>query len=111
VKDRPPGNRDPYPEEIAAYAPFLDRQIMIIQPKVIVTLGRFSMRYIMEKYGLGNLLGPISQLHGRVFEAEFPYGKVKIIPLYHPAVAVYDAAMLPVLKKDFEALKTEKAEK
>jgi DNA polymerase len=105
VKDRPPGNRDPYPEEIATYAPFLDRQIMIIQPKVIVTLGRFSMRYIMEKYGLGYLLDSISKLHGRVFEAVLPYGNVKIIPLYHPAVAVYDATMLPVLKKDVEALK------
>ena len=49
VKDRPPSNRDPLPEEIAIYGPFLDRQIDIIKPLVIVTLGRFSMSYIMEK--------------------------------------------------------------
>src|SRR3989338_7826739 len=52
VKDRPPFNRDPLPEEITAYGPFLDRQIEIIQPEVIATLGRFSMDYIMRKFGL-----------------------------------------------------------
>src|SRR3989344_4714607 len=52
VKDRPPANRDPLPEEISTYARFLDRQIDIIQPKVIATLGRFSMDYIMRQFGL-----------------------------------------------------------
>lgn len=52
VKDRPPGNRDPLPEEISIYAPFLNRQIEIIKPKVVATLGRFSMVYIMNRYGL-----------------------------------------------------------
>src|SRR3989344_2132966 len=51
-KGRPPENRDPTPEEIELYAPFLDRQIEIIQPKVIATLGRFSMQYVMSRYGL-----------------------------------------------------------
>ena len=53
VKDRPPMNRDPEPGEIALYAPFLDRQIEIIKPEVVVLLGRHSMKYIMEKFGLG----------------------------------------------------------
>lgn len=52
VKDRPPKNRDPLPSEIELYAPFLDRQIEIIKPKVIATLGRFSMQYVMNRYGL-----------------------------------------------------------
>lgn len=103
VKDRPPDNRDPYPEEIEFYAPFLDRQINIIQPKVIATLGRFSMNYIMEKFGLENKLQPISKMHGQIFEAETDYGKVKIIPLYHPATALYGESM-EVLKKDFKVL-------
>lgn len=103
VKDRPPDNRDPYPEEIEAYAPFLDRQINIIQPRVIATLGRFSMKYIMEKFGLGDKLKPISQMHGQSFEAETDYGKVQIVPLYHPATALYGESM-EVLKKDFRTL-------
>ncbi|MEK7611801.1 MAG: uracil-DNA glycosylase [Patescibacteria group bacterium] len=104
VKDRPPMNRDPLPSEIEMYAPFLDRQIAIIQPKVVATLGRFSMRYIMEKFGLGNELQPISAIHGRVFETDAPYGKMRIVPLYHPAVALYGESR-ETLKKDFEVLK------
>lgn len=105
VKDRPPENRDPTPEEITVYAPFLDRQLEIIQPQVIATLGRYSMQYIMAKTGLGNVLGPISKLHGSLFEGELPYGKVQVIPLYHPAAAIYSRANLPVHFKDFEVLK------
>lgn len=106
VKDRPPFNRDPLPQEIAAYAPFLDRQTDIIQPKIIATLGRFSMAYIMKKFGLEHQLKSISQMHGKVFEAHAPYGPIKIIPLYHPAVAVYNPNAKEELKRDFQALKT-----
>jgi len=105
VKDRPPMNRDPFPEEIEAYAPYLDRQIEVIQPQVIATLGRFSMAYIMNRLGLGSELESISQMHGKTFEAKTNYGSVKIVPLYHPAVAVYNANMKEALKKDFEILK------
>ncbi|KKP56035.1 MAG: Uracil-DNA glycosylase [Parcubacteria group bacterium GW2011_GWB1_35_5] len=105
VKDRPPLNRDPSPEEIKIYGPFLDRQIEIIEPKIIVGLGRYSMEYIMRKFGLESKLEPISKLHGQVFETTLPYGKVKIIILYHPAVAVYNSHTKNMLKKDFELLK------
>lgn len=105
VKDRPPFNRDPLPEEIEVYGPFLDRQIEIIQPKIIATLGRFSMVYIMQKTGLGEQLAPISQLHGKSFETEASYGKIIIVPLYHPAVAIYNSNTKDELKKDFQVLK------
>lgn len=101
VKDRPPGNRDPSPYEIKIYAPFLDRQIEIIQPEVIATLGRFSMDYIMRKFGLENFIEPISRIHGIEFEAVAQYGNIKILSLYHPAVAVYNRAKLQELKQDF----------
>lgn len=104
VKDRPPLNRDPLPEEIAAYGPFLDRQIEVIQPRVIATLGRFSMGYIMEKFGLADKLDVISKMHGQVFEAQTSYGPLKIIPLYHPAVALYNLHTKDDLKKDFQVL-------
>ena len=106
VKDRPPMNRDPSPSEIEIYAPYLDRQIEIIQPKAIATLGRFSMDYVMRKFGLENELGPISRIHGMMFETKAPYGTVNIIPLFHPAVSVYDRSKFGVLQKDFETLKT-----
>jgi len=105
VKDRPTNNRDPKTEEIELYAPFLDRQIEIIQPRVIVTLGRFSMEYIMKRYDLEKDFDTISKIHGHKFEAQFSYGKVFLVPLYHPAVAVYNSNMLGDLKKDFEIVK------
>ncbi|OGK18976.1 hypothetical protein A3D80_03700 [Candidatus Roizmanbacteria bacterium RIFCSPHIGHO2_02_FULL_40_13b] len=105
VKDRPPENRDPSPEEIELYTPFLDRQIDIIQPKVLATLGRFSMKYIMDKFELFMESGPISKLHGQIFEAPSSWGTVKIIPLLHPAVALYGASKKGVLLADFKVLK------
>ena len=107
LKDRPPSNRDPLPEEIELYAPFLDKQIQIIQPKVIATLGRFSMEYIMRKFGLESELEPIGKMHGRAFESRTDYGTVKIVPLYHPAVALYNGSQMDVLKEDFQILKHE----
>ena len=106
VKDRPPNNRDPFPDEIAIYAPFLDRQIEIIKPKVIATLGRFSMQYIMSRYDLERELSSISALHGRVFDTKLKGTKIKVVPLYHPAAAIYNQHLLDTLKEDFKVLKT-----
>ena len=105
VKDRPPENRDPLPEEIDLYAPFLDRQIDIIQPHVVATLGRFSMAYIMNRFGLQDQLKNISQMHGKVFETNSNYGKINIVPLFHPAVALYNGSTKETLKEDFKVLK------
>ncbi|HEY4506521.1 MAG TPA: uracil-DNA glycosylase [Candidatus Paceibacterota bacterium] len=104
VKDRPPGNRDPYPDEIAYYGTFLDRQIDIIKPKVIATLGRFSMEYIMKKFGLHANFAPISKIHGQMFGVGGD-SSIKIVPLYHPAVAIYNQSSKDDLKKDFQILK------
>ncbi|KKS79656.1 MAG: hypothetical protein UV53_C0003G0013 [Candidatus Azambacteria bacterium GW2011_GWE1_42_9] len=128
VKDRPPFNRDPEPQEIEFYAPFLDRQIEIIKPEVIATLGRFSMDYIMKKFGLESEIKSISQIHGKMFVVPVPIlpfvetqGQAEkldeasktsstsaprqIIPLYHPAIVIYNAREKETLKKDFEILK------
>jgi len=103
VKDRPPSNRDPLPEEIAIYGPFLDRQIDIIKPLVIVTLGRFSMSYIMEKQDLQDSLKPISELHGQVLEGR-SNSPVKVAVMYHPAAAIYNPKIKKVLQDDFQIL-------
>ncbi|MEK7505282.1 MAG: uracil-DNA glycosylase [Patescibacteria group bacterium] len=105
VKDRPPGNRDPEPVEIDLYGPFLDKQIDIIQPKVIATLGRFSMAYIMKKFALEQDLTVISKIHGKIYKTSASYGELVVIPLFHPAVAVYDRSKLEDMKKDFSILK------
>lgn len=105
VKDRPPENRDPTDEEFELYGPFLKRQIDIIQPKIIATLGRHSMRYVMDEFDIWEELRPISENHGRVFGAHASYGPIKIVSLYHPAAAIYNRAMLQVLKDDFQILK------
>jgi len=106
LKDRPPENRDPSREEIGLYTPFLERQIEIIEPKVIATLGRFAMDYIMRRYGLENEITKISDMHGKVYNAVGLSGEVKIVPLYHPAVAIYNSNNKAELKKDFEVLKS-----
>jgi len=105
VKDRPPMNRDPMPEEIAIYTPFLDRQIEIIRPRVIATLGRFSMQYIMQKFGLTSELATISRIHGRVFSGQAPYGTITIIPFFHPAMALYNGSSRAQMRDDFKVLK------
>lgn len=104
VKDRPPENRDPLPAEIEAYSPFLDRQIEIIQPKVIVTLGRYAMQFIMCTFDLKFELEPISRAHGKSYKAKASYGPIHIIPQYHPAAAIYNRELIDILKVDFKII-------
>jgi DNA polymerase len=105
VKDRPPENRDPLQGEIDIYGPFLDRQIEIIQPRVIAALGRYAMGYIMRKFDLELELEPIGKAHGKAYPTKSSYGDLDIVVLYHPCVAVYNPNNLDSLKKDFEVLK------
>lgn len=95
IKHRPPANRDPLPQEIAAYTPYLDEQLAIIQPKIIVTLGRYSMQYFL---GEGQT---ISKIHGQPKRNK--KGQV-IMPMYHPAAALYSGNLRPVLFADFAKL-------
>ncbi len=95
VKRRPPGNRDPFPEELDAYKPYLAREIEILGPKIIVPLGRFSMNYFLPD-------AKISKDHGRVFRLK---GMRLIMPLYHPAAALRSTSVLQELEKDFAKLK------
>ena len=105
LKCRPPGNRNPKDEEISACNDNLDQQIGLIKPKVIGCLGNFSTKWVMEKFGLGNKVQGISKIHGQVFIAPIAHGSIKIVPLYHPAVVVYNANTFSALEKDFKMLK------
>ncbi len=93
VKRRPPENRDPTPDEIAAFAPYLSKQIEIIDPKIIVPLGRFAMNYFLPT-------AKISKDQGRLFW----WGQKLIIPVYHPAAALRSTNVLKALEESFKKL-------
>jgi len=98
IKHRPPGNRDPLPEEIEACKEFLDAQIKIIDPKIIITLGRFSL----NKFLPGEF---ISKIHGQARFVEFAGKKRIVIPMYHPAAALRNERIMEELKSDFQKIK------
>jgi uracil-DNA glycosylase family 4 len=94
VKCRPPGNRDPLPVEVkTCTSNYLDRQIAAINPKVIVTLGRFSMNLLIPNSKIGQVHGQAMKIHGRL-----------VVPMYHPAAALHQGSLRPVIKQDFAQL-------
>jgi uracil-DNA glycosylase family 4 len=93
VKCRPPGNRDPMPNEISACAPYLEHQIQLIKPKVIVTLGRFSMYRFFPG-------ASISKIHGQPKRV----GNVLVVPMFHPAAALHQPKWRPLVEADFKKL-------
>ena len=95
LKCRPPGNRDPQPEEIEACEPHLFRQIELIQPRLVATLGNFATKLLT-----GKPTG-ITRVHGVEQWTTLGGNRVLLYPLYHPAAALYTPAMLQVLKQDF----------
>ena len=104
LKCRPPSNRDPQKEEIEACSSYIERQIKIIQPRIICPLGRYSMQFLMEKFGLKNEIQPIGKIHGKVFKIKTVQPELFLIPLYHPATVTYNANMKEILKNDFRIL-------
>ncbi|GAP21791.1 uracil-DNA glycosylase [Leptolinea tardivitalis] len=90
VKCRPPDNRDPLPEELAACRDYLESQIAAINPKVIVTLGRFSMAIFFPRARIGAVHGQASKVNGRI-----------IVPMYHPAAALHQPALKSTVERDF----------
>ena len=94
-KCRPPGNRDPLPEEIAACEPHLFRQIELIEPTLVATLGNFATKLLSGKPA------GITKVHGYEQEVTLGARSVLLYPLYHPAAALYTPSMLKVLEEDF----------
>jgi len=102
VKCRPPNNRDPLPLEISTCAPFLDQQIKIIKPKFIVTLGRHATSHIFGKAGLR--FSGITKAHGTACNASLLGFQVLLVPMFHPAAALYNAKYRGFLERDFYEL-------
>ena len=97
VRYRPPNNRDPLPDEITAFGEYVAREIEIIKPKVIVTLGRFSM----NKFLPGEF---ISRVHGRRRNVFLKGRDIMVIPMYHPAAALRNGAVMEQFREDFKAI-------
>lgn len=93
VKCRPPDNRDPRKSEIETCNPYLQRQIRLIRPKIMCTLGNHATKTIIGKTG-------ITKIHGKKFEKD---GRT-VVPLYHPAAGLYDPNKIPEMKEDFKNL-------
>ena len=94
VKYRPPNNRDPKPAEKEAFWPYLLKQLEIIQPKVVITLGRHSMNYFLPDASIG-------EAHGQPQQVKFGKQALTVIPLYHPAAALYNGSLRQTLIDDF----------
>jgi len=94
VKTRPPENRDPTPEELSAFGKYLDRELEVIQPKVIVTLGRFSMGKFLP-------FAKISSVHGKVERVKWKDRELVIVPMYHPAAALRNGNVMSQFREDF----------
>lgn len=90
VKYRPPGNRDPYPDEKQAFLPYLESQLEVIQPKLVVTLGRHSLNCFLPDLSISQVHGQPKRYKGHVY-----------LPLFHPAAALYNGAMRQTLIDDF----------
>ncbi len=97
VNYRPPGNRDPLPEEIAAFSPYIDKMIEIIKPKVIVTLGRFSMAKFLPGV-------KISDVHGKLHTVVWKGREITIVPMYHPAAGLRNGEIKRRTVEDFQKL-------
>lgn len=93
VKYRPPDNRDPEPKEIEAFLPYLIRQIEIINPTIIVTLGRFSMNHFLPKEKISYVHGQAHNINGRI-----------VVPMFHPAAALRATSVMQQIETDFEKL-------
>lgn len=94
VKYRPPNNRDPLPAEKSEFLPYLIRQLEVISPKVVITLGRHSMEYFLPKAKIG-------EVHGEPHVVDFQGKRLLVIPLFHPAAALYNGSLRQTLIDDF----------
>jgi uracil-DNA glycosylase len=113
LKCRPPGNRNPLPEEIKAHTPWLIKQIREIKPKVICSLGNYATKFFLSGGRVDEMenFPGISSIHGKFKIIEFEGIKMKLIPLFHPAAIIYNQKLLPLWEEDMEIVKREISQK
>lgn len=99
VKCRPPNNRDPLDEEISACSLYLERQFKIIRPKIVCTLGFYSTRYVLGRFGIN--VNSISRYQGKIYEFE----EFTVLPMFHPAAVIYNRELFESLRESFQKFK------
>jgi len=104
VKDRPPNNRRPTPGEVEIYSPFLIKQIEIIQPKMIITLGSTAAGFMFDYLSLPERNLPFGDAEGKVIKVQINEQTHLLYPLYHPAYGIYQRAMLSKMREDFRRI-------
>ncbi len=107
LKYRPPGNRDPNKEEITAHTPFLLEQIQRICPKVLITLGNFSTKFVLSGFSPENMekIDGITKLHGKEKVVKLDGKEILVLPMFHPAAMLYNPATRVAVEQDFQKLK------
>lgn len=113
LKYRPPENRDPLPEEIRAHTVWLMKQIKVIQPKIVCSLGNYATKFFMALGDVDKMksMPGITSVHGKVQIIEMNGMKIKLIPLFHPAAIIYNRSLLGEWEKDMEIVKNEIGQK
>lgn len=102
LKCRPPKNRRPKKTEVKRCEEYLMKQLEVISPEIIAPMGNSALSYFQERFGLEKHV--IGDVHGKVFEIDAPWGKVKMVPLYHPAAAIYRRHLLVELETDMKSI-------
>jgi DNA polymerase len=102
VKCRPPNNRRPKKGEVDACERFIAEQLEIIRPRIVAPMGNSSISYFFEKHGLGKAV--VGDVHGLEYEIEASWGVFKLVPLYHPAAAIYNRRLVDELERDMKRL-------
>lgn len=109
LKYRPPNNRDPLPEEIKNHTPYLIKQIQLIKPKVVCSLGNYATKFFLSEgnVDLMKTQPGITAVHGKVRFVKMDGVEFKLIPLFHPAAIIYQRNLAPLWEKDMEIVKKE----
>ncbi len=105
VKCRPPENRAPLPIEVKTCTPYLNRQIKIIQPEIIVSLGSHATSYVLSEAGIKEVVG-ITKLRGKVYSVKLSGLSVSVLPTFHPAAVLHNPKYKDGLERDFQLLKS-----
>ncbi len=103
VKCRPPKNREPTEQEVASCRLYLDGQLELIGPKLVVTLGNIASSGLLSEFGLES--GPMARIHAKAFEVSTPKGPMRMVPMYHPATALYQQPIAETMRNDWAKLR------
>ncbi len=104
IKDRTPEGRNPVESEINHYARYLEEEIDILRPLLVVPMGRLTMSYVLSRFRVPHENARVVDMHGEVMVGQADYGRVKVVPLLHPSAALYDSRCMKTLAHDMRVI-------